>query len=80
MMSEKLSQYNLEIMGILVYDMWPEELSVMVNRLKKTVSEKNNLMERISLKCYERLLEQVRHDFREKEKVDLIRDMYRQLS
>ncbi len=79
MMSEKLSQYNLEIMGILVYDMWPEELSVMVNRLKKTVSEKNNLMERISLKCYERLLEQVRHDFREKEKVDLIRDMYRQL-
>lgn len=67
-------------MGILVYDMWPEELSVMVNRLKKTVSEKNNLMERISLKCYERLLEQVRHDFREKEKVDLIRDMYRQLS
>jgi hypothetical protein len=75
--SELLANYNLKINNVLPYNVWPEVLQTEIDR-----AESNGGDELIpgELSVKKVFLQKVRTDFREKEKVDVHRDIYTQIS
>ncbi len=77
--SEKEAFYMLQILNVLPYNVYPEGMASEMNILKNIVqNDDNNIVAKAKLQAIEKLIERVRDDFRNKEKVDVHRDMFSQ--
>ena len=65
----------LQLETVLPYSIWPEELQWRLNEMR-AVNDKADIWNMANRDCIEQLLDIVRKDFREKEKIDLNRDIF----
>ncbi len=70
-----MSKYLLQLETVLPYSIWPEELQWRLNEMR-AVNDKADIWNMANRDCIEQLLDIVRKDFREKEKIDLNRDIF----
>lgn len=74
-------EYMLKINGVLPYNVWPEVLAKEVQMLEeRLVAQPNDSWTAVKVRCNKKLLDIVRADFRDKEKVDVNRDLFSRLA
>lgn len=75
-------EYMLKINGVLPYNVWPEVIAREIQQMEiKTEDKKtHDSWTSAKIRCAKKLLDVVRTDFRDKEKVDLNRDLFSRLA
>lgn len=70
-------EYMLKINGVLPYNVWPEVIAGEIRQMEEFLTEKpDDSWTAAKIRCSRKLLDIVRADFRDKEKVDLNRDLF----
>lgn len=73
-------EYILKINGVLPYNVWPEVIAREIQRMEERMAaESDDRWTAAKVRCSKKLLDIVRADFRDKEKVDLNRDLFSRL-
>lgn len=75
MFNKMMSSYLLQLETILPYFTWPERLQRRLNDIK-AADDRTDMWNEAKIDCMQELLDTVRTDFREKEKIDLNRDIF----
>lgn len=75
MFNKMMSSYLLQLETILPYSTWPEGLQWKLDDLI-AADNKMDIWNEAKIDCMQKLLDTVRTDFREKEKIDLNRDIF----
>jgi glycosyltransferase involved in cell wall biosynthesis len=75
----KFAKYHLEINNVLPYNIWPEALEAEKREAENILKDQPDVWFNALKASYDELLPKVRDDFREKEMVDLNRDLFSRL-
>lgn len=73
-------EYMLKINGVLPYNVWPEVIAREIQTMEEHLAaDPTDSWTAAKVRCNKKLLDVVRADFRDKEKVDLNRDLFSRL-
>jgi len=72
--NKMMSGYLLQLETVLPFSTWPEELQKELNNLE--IADNKDIWNDAKVYCIKELLDRVRNDFREKEKIALNRDIF----